>query len=92
MVDGARGRSALAQLTVYPGAWHGFDMEDVPLHLTSANPDEPGSGHLGSDPAATLAALEQLELGLPQQIAAERAWLEQQGQPVLQQLLVQESE
>ena len=38
---------------------------------------------LGSDPAATLAALEQLELGLPQQIAAERAWLEQQGQPVL---------
>ena len=52
MVDGARGRSALAQLTVYPGAWHGFDMEDVPLHLTSANPDEPGSGHLGSDPAA----------------------------------------
>ncbi len=38
---------------------------------------------LGSDPAATLVALEALEQALPQQIAAEQAWLEQQREPLL---------
>jgi hypothetical protein len=38
---------------------------------------------LGSDPAATLVALEQLEQHLPQQLVAEQAWLAQQQQPVL---------
>jgi hypothetical protein len=38
---------------------------------------------LGSDPDATLAALERLEQQLPVQLAAERAWLAQQQQPVL---------
>lgn len=52
MVDGAHGRSALAQLVVYPGAYHGFDIPEVPVHLTSADPSEPGRGHIGSDPAA----------------------------------------
>lgn len=38
---------------------------------------------LGSDPAATLVALEALEQALPQQIAAEQAWLMQQREPLL---------
>jgi hypothetical protein len=38
---------------------------------------------LGSDPDATLAALEGLEQQLPAQIAAECAWLRQQQQPLL---------
>jgi dienelactone hydrolase len=52
MVDGARGRSALARLVVYPGAAHDFDRNNVPLHHIGAEPDEPESGHVGSDPAA----------------------------------------
>ena len=38
---------------------------------------------LSSDPLATLAALEQLELDLPEQLAREAAWLQEQGQPLL---------
>jgi hypothetical protein len=38
---------------------------------------------LGSDPNATLQALEQLEQRLPQQLAAEQAWLARQPGPVL---------
>ena len=38
---------------------------------------------LGSDPAATLLALEELEQRLPQQLEAEQAWLEKQQEPVL---------
>ena len=38
---------------------------------------------LGSDPDATLAALERLEQQLPAQLAAERAWLLEQRQPLL---------
>ncbi len=38
---------------------------------------------LGSDPAATLLALDQLEQRLPKQLAAEQAWLAQQPEPVL---------
>jgi hypothetical protein len=38
---------------------------------------------LGSDPNATLQALEQLEQRLPQQLAAEQAWLARQSGPVL---------
>ncbi|MBB5046011.1 dienelactone hydrolase [Rhodopseudomonas rhenobacensis] len=54
MIDGARGRSALAKLVVYPGAAHGFDRLNVALHDTdhSASADEPDHGHVGSDPTA----------------------------------------
>ena len=38
---------------------------------------------LGSDPAATLLALEELEQRLPRQLAAEQAWLASQNEPVL---------
>ena len=38
---------------------------------------------LSADPLATLAALEQLELALPEQLAREASWLQDQGQPLL---------
>jgi len=53
MVDGARGRSALARIVVYPNAMHDFDRANFPLHaLAGADPAAPERGHLGGDPAA----------------------------------------
>ncbi|KRQ17340.1 dienelactone hydrolase family protein [Bradyrhizobium sp. DASA03076] len=54
MVDGAHGRSALARIVVYPGAYHDFDRANTPLHAVSASPDAavPEHGHLGTDSAA----------------------------------------
>ena len=53
-VDGARGRSALARIVVYPGAYHDFDRANLPLHATAENSDAgvPEHGHVGSDPDA----------------------------------------
>jgi dienelactone hydrolase len=54
MVDGAQGRSALARIVVYPGAYHDFDRDNFPLHAISETSDAglPDRGHLGTDPAA----------------------------------------
>ncbi|MDA9442852.1 dienelactone hydrolase [Bradyrhizobium sp. CCBAU 51745] len=54
MVDGAHGRSALARIVVYPGAYHDFDRANTPLHAASASPDAavPEHGHLGTDSVA----------------------------------------
>jgi len=54
MVDGARGRSALARIVVYPGAWHDFDRRNFPLHAIggAADPALPQRGHLGADAEA----------------------------------------
>jgi dienelactone hydrolase len=54
MIDGARGRSALTRIVVYPGAYHEFDSANLPLHAASGNSDVtlPEHGHLGSDPEA----------------------------------------
>ena len=54
MVDGARGRSALARIVVYPDAYHDFDRANFPLHATSGTADAalPERGHLGTDPEA----------------------------------------
>jgi dienelactone hydrolase len=54
VVDGARGRSALARIVVYPGAYHDFDRADLPLHAIAGTPDAtvPERGHLGTDPEA----------------------------------------
>ena len=52
MVDGARGRSALARIVVYPGAWHDFDRANFPLHAlggASSDPALPERGHVGTD-------------------------------------------
>ena len=54
MIDGARGRSALTRIVVYPGAYHDFDRANLPLHAISGTPDaaQPDRGHLGGDPEA----------------------------------------
>jgi dienelactone hydrolase len=54
MIDGARGRSALTRMVVYPSAYHDFDRANLPLHAVAASADAavPEHGHLGSDPEA----------------------------------------
>jgi dienelactone hydrolase len=54
MIDGAHGRSALARIVVYPGAYHDFDLADVPLRAMAGTSDTtlPERGHLGTDPEA----------------------------------------
>jgi dienelactone hydrolase len=55
MVAGARGRSALASLVAYPGAYHEFDRRDFPVReLTGLayTPDGSGRAHIGTNPAA----------------------------------------
>src|SRR5581483_4064157 len=51
MIDGARGRSALARIVVYPGAYHEFDRANLPVHALAGTSDvaAPEHGHLGSD-------------------------------------------
>jgi dienelactone hydrolase len=54
MVDGARGRSALTRIVVYPGAYHDFDRANLPMQVNAASPDVdlPERGHLAADPDA----------------------------------------
>ena len=54
MIDGARGRSALARIVVYPGAYHDFDRPNVSANAASASAEAsaPERGHLGPDPEA----------------------------------------
>lgn len=50
MVDGARGRSALTRIVVYPGAPHDFDRANLPLRaLEGKDPAAPDHGHIGTD-------------------------------------------
>ena len=51
MIDGARGRSALARIVVYPDAYHDFDRANLPLRAVAGNADTgvPQRGHLGTD-------------------------------------------
>ena len=60
MVRGARGRSALASLVVYPGAYHEFDRPDYPVReLTGLADTADGSGraHIGTNSAARMDVL-----------------------------------
>ncbi len=55
MVDGARGRSALTRIVVYPDAYHDFDRANLPLHAVAASSEGsvvPERGHVGGDPRA----------------------------------------
>jgi dienelactone hydrolase len=54
MVDGARGRSALTRIVVYPGAYHDFDRANFPLQTIGEASDalSPEQGHVGTDPDA----------------------------------------
>jgi dienelactone hydrolase len=63
MVAGARGRSARAEIVVYPGAAHEFDRANAPLRLRTglahtANPS--GAAHRGTNPAARADALKRV--------------------------------
>jgi dienelactone hydrolase len=51
MVDGAHGRSALARIVLYPGAYHDFDRANLPLHAINGTPDATAQegGHIGTD-------------------------------------------
>jgi dienelactone hydrolase len=62
MVDGARGRSALARIIVYPGAYHDFDLANLPLHAITGAPDAaaPEVGHVGTDTGARTDAQKQV--------------------------------
>jgi dienelactone hydrolase len=54
MVDGARGRSALTRMVVYPSAYHDFDRANFPLHAIGGAADAtvPEKGHVGTDAEA----------------------------------------
>ena len=54
MIDGARGRSALTRIEVYPGAYHDFDRANFPLHAIAGTPDAaaPERGYVGTDAEA----------------------------------------
>src|SRR4051812_43559651 len=55
MIDGARGRSALARIVVYPNASHEFDRANFPLHaLGGTDESAPERGHVGGDSDARL--------------------------------------
>ncbi|HZR63211.1 MAG TPA: dienelactone hydrolase family protein [Xanthobacteraceae bacterium] len=63
MVAGARGRSARAEIVVYPGAPHEFDRANAPLRLRTglthtASPS--GEAHRGTNPAARADALKRV--------------------------------
>jgi len=63
MVDGARGRSARAQIIVYPGAHHEFDRKNAPLRLRTGlthTADPSGRAHDGTNPAARSDALKRV--------------------------------
>jgi dienelactone hydrolase len=50
VVEGARGRSALVQIFVYPGAAHDFDRANLPLRaITGSEAGLPERGHIGTD-------------------------------------------
>ena len=61
MVDGARGRSALTRIVVYPSAPHDFDRADLPLRALDGNdPTAPEHGHIGTDADARADAQKQV--------------------------------
>ena len=51
MMEGARGRSALARIEVYSGASHDFDRANLPLGAIGGSTDAglPERGHIGTD-------------------------------------------
>jgi dienelactone hydrolase len=62
MIDGARGRSALTRIVVYPGAYHDFDRANFPVHSIAGTSDHatPERGHVGTDPEARADSLKRV--------------------------------
>lgn len=60
MIAGAHGRSALASLVVYPGAYHEFDRPDYPIRELSGlanTADGSGKAHVGTNAVARADAM-----------------------------------
>ena len=60
MVAGAHGRSALASLVVYPGAYHEFDRPDYPIRERTGlanTADGSGKAHVGTNASARADAM-----------------------------------
>lgn len=63
MVAGARGRSARADIVVYPGAYHEFDRANAPIRLRTGlidTVDPSGRAHGGTNPVARSDALKRV--------------------------------
>jgi dienelactone hydrolase len=63
MVSGAHGRSARAEIIVYPGAHHEFDRANSPVRLRTGlvnTADPSGKAHGGTNPAARNDALKRV--------------------------------
>jgi dienelactone hydrolase len=63
MVAGAHGRSARAEIVVYPGAYHEFDRANSPIRLRTGlvnTVDPSGRAHGGTNPAARNDALKRV--------------------------------
>lgn len=63
MVAGARGRSARAEIVVYPGAYHEFDRANSPVRVRTGlvnTADPSGRAHGGTNPAARSDALKRV--------------------------------
>jgi dienelactone hydrolase len=62
MVAGARGRTAQASITVYPGAYHDFDRPELPLQQRAGVLVNGSASrvHIGTDPAAREDALKRV--------------------------------
>jgi dienelactone hydrolase len=63
MVAGAHGRSARAEIVVYPGAYHEFDRANSPIRLRTGlvnTTDPSGRAHGGTNPAARSDALKRV--------------------------------
>jgi dienelactone hydrolase len=53
MVDGARGRSALTRIVLYPEAAHDFDRANLPLRsIAGSDAESRERGHIGTDAVA----------------------------------------
>jgi dienelactone hydrolase len=67
MVAGAHGRSARAEIVVYPGAYHEFDRANTPVRLRTGlvnTADPSGKAHGGTNPVARNDALKRVPLWL----------------------------
>src|SRR6202042_319405 len=63
LVAGAHGRSARAEIVVYPGAYHEFDRANSPIRLRTGlvnTVDPSGRAHGGTNPAARNDALKRV--------------------------------
>jgi len=63
MVAGARGRSAQVSITVFPGAYHGFDEPNLPLRVLSgmaSSANGSGEVHQGTDSKARAEAIKRV--------------------------------